>query len=409
MFGCCGASKGPRALYNDFLMLIIALPLLPQDEPAYVVSVDGLSVQSSGHCTPARMPRTGGEVVAVVPWQRLSWHTATLPPVSAQRREAVLQGLLEDQVLQDAASLHWVSAAGTSQGDTCVVACDKAWLRAALAPLEAAGLVVQRIVPELAPTDTASPVFQGMGSADRLEIVACLAQAVVGFPGAAWTAYAGHWTPDARVMAEPAVLEALRGLTGQEPTLQTAPQRWLQASQGRWDLAQGEWAQSRHRRTWRSGLQAWQQLCHAPAWRAARWALALTLLAQLLGLQVWTLQARQHLAQLAQSSRLILQQSFPSVQVVVDPLRQMNQALHQLRLQSGASAPDDLEMLLAQLAPLLPAGVTPQGLRYDGKALTLQGLRLDNLAPQAVERLNRQGYQLRAQGQEWVLSWEARP
>ena len=409
MFGCCGASKGPRALYNDFLMLIIALPLSPQDEPAYVVSVDGLSVQSSGHCSPARMPRPGGEVVAVVPWQRLSWHTTTLPPVSAQRREAVLQGLLEDQVLQDAASLHWVSAAGISSGETKVVVCDKAWLRAVLAPLEAAGLVVQRIVPELAPTETGAPVFQGMGSADRPEVVACLGQAVLGFPAPAWPACASHWTPGARLMAEPAVLEALRGLTGQEPTLQTAPQRWLQASQSRWDLAQGEWAQSRRRRTWRSGLQAWQQLCHAPAWRAARWALVLTLVVQLLGLQVWALQARQHLAQLAQSSRQILQQSFPHVQVVVDPLRQMNQALHQLRLQSGAPAPDDLEMLLAQLAPLLPAGVTPQVLRYDGKTLTLQGLPRDPLAPQALERLNRQGYQWQARDQEWVLSWEARP
>jgi len=389
-------------------MLIIALPLLPQDDPAYVVSADGLSVQSSGQCPAARLPRVGGEVVAVVPWQKLSWHVATLPPVPPQRRQAVLQGLLEDQVLQEADSLHWVLAPATTQGPSSVVTCDKAWLRAALAPLEAAGWVVQRIVPEFTPTHQAAPTLHALGSEDRAEVVACLPSAVVGFPVSAWSAYASHWPDDVRVVAEPAVMAPLRQLTGQEPILQTAPQRWLQASQSDWDLAQGEWAQSRRLRTWRSVLHSWQQLCHAPAWQPARWALGIVLATQLIGLQVWATQTQQHLAQLAESSRRILQQSFPAIQVVVDPLRQMQQALNQLRQQSGAASPDDLDMLLTQLGHLLPADTAPQGLRYDGRALTVQGLRLDNPSPQALESLQRQGYRWRAQGPDWVLTWEGR-
>ncbi len=107
MFACCGVNTGPRALYNEFIMLILALPHTPTTETTYVVSIDGQSVQSSGQCVLERLPRVGGEVVAVVPWQRLSWHKVTLPLVSAQRRVAVLQGLLEDQVLQEVESLHW--------------------------------------------------------------------------------------------------------------------------------------------------------------------------------------------------------------------------------------------------------------------------------------------------------------
>jgi Tfp pilus assembly protein PilN len=127
------------------------------------------------------------------------------------------------------------------------------------------------------------------------------------------------------------------------------------------------------------------------------------------GLQIWSVQARQSADALAEASRGILQQSFPEVQVVVDPLRQMQQAVNQLRQQSGASAPNDFDVLLAHLAPLLPNEVTPQALRYDGKTLTVQGLPLGQVAPQTLSNLNRQGYQLRAQGTDWVLSWEGRP
>ncbi len=409
MFACCGASAASQALYNEILMLILALPLNPSTEITYVVSIDGQSVQSSGQCAPDRLPRVGGEVVAVVPWQRLSWHKVTLPPVSAQRRVAVLQGLLEEQVLQEAESLHWVTSPKASQGETLVLACDKAWLRQALTPLAEAGWLIQRIVPELCPDEEGEVSFHAMDAADEPQLVACLPDAVLGFSRAAWPAGTGHWQAGSRLVAEPAAMAFARDLTGQEPLLQTAPQRWLQACQSPWDLAQGEWAQNRHRRTWRFGLQAWQQLRHAPAWRPARWALGLLLLANLVGLQIWAEQTRQHTAVLADASRQMLQQSFPAVQVVVDPLRQMQQAVNQLRQQSGASAPNDFDVLLSHLAPLLPSEVTPQALRYDGQTLTVQGMQLGQVTPQALSNLNRQGYQLRAQGADWVLAWEGRP
>jgi general secretion pathway protein L len=390
-------------------MLIIALPLSPKAELTYVYSVDGLNVQSSGQCAAQQLPRVGGEVVAVVPWQKLSWHTVTLPPVTAQRRLAAVQGLLEDQVLQDVESLHWVTAPTITAGQTCVLACDKAWLKAALAPLEETGWVVQRIVPEFSPSDPARPTLYGMGSVDQPELVACLPRAVVNFPPSALTAFASQWSSGLDTFAEPSLLALVRDLTGQEPVLQTGPQRWLQASHTQWDLAQGEWAQTRHRRTWRSGLQAWQQLRHAPAWRPARWALAFTVVAQLIGLQIWTFQAQQHSTQLAEASHQILRQTFPSIQLVVDPLQQMNQAVNQLRQQSGAVSPNDFDMMLVQMAPLLPAGVLPQAVRYDGRTLTVQGVRMDSPPAQALEQLRRQGYQLRSQGSDWLLTWEARP
>ena len=60
MFAFCGVNVASQALYNEFLMLIIALPLSPANELTYVVSLDGQGVQSSGQSAPERLPRVGG-------------------------------------------------------------------------------------------------------------------------------------------------------------------------------------------------------------------------------------------------------------------------------------------------------------------------------------------------------------
>ncbi|MFZ9371504.1 MAG: type II secretion system protein GspL, partial [Limnohabitans sp.] len=134
-------------------MLILALPLHPSADArrmSFVHSLDGLSVTHHGSAAPQELPPAHGEVVAVVPWQRLSWHAVTLPPQSGPRLSAVLQGLLEEQLLDDPAHLHLAVApqAPTRMGGaTLVAACSREWLQQALAPLDAVGLRVQRLVP----------------------------------------------------------------------------------------------------------------------------------------------------------------------------------------------------------------------------------------------------------------------
>ena len=79
----------------------------------------------SGHVYLEVSERTAqGEVVAVVPWQCLSWHAVTLPPHSGPRLSAVLQGLLEEQLLDDPAQLHLAVAphAPTRSGGATLVA-----------------------------------------------------------------------------------------------------------------------------------------------------------------------------------------------------------------------------------------------------------------------------------------------
>ena len=120
-----------------------------------------------------------------------------------------------------------------------------------------------------------------------------------------------------------------------------------------------------------AGLQAWsaergaaltqlqaagQALWRAPQWRAARVALVLLVLIQIVGLNLWAWRDRAALADKRAAISGVLMQSFPKTQVVVDPQAQMTQAVAKLRAGSGALSPADLETQLAQLpsgAPLL--------------------------------------------------------
>ena len=103
-------------------LLIITLPLDAADNAAlfdYVLSPEGSTVTSHASVPLALLPerdKRQGEVVAVVPAQALSWHQVQLPQGSlprsmlgergAPRLRAILDGLLEDQLLDDPAQLH---------------------------------------------------------------------------------------------------------------------------------------------------------------------------------------------------------------------------------------------------------------------------------------------------------------
>ena len=157
-------------------MLIIALPHSANANTGYAhVHSDGHSVLRSATGPAVTLSAHAGEVVAVVPHSRMSWLHVQLPPAShGPRLAAVLQGLLEDRLLADATELHIVPAPHTTDvarqgGASLVAVCDKAWLRQALAPLQAVGMQVQRIVPELAPR--ATPVLHVMGTPDHAQCV----------------------------------------------------------------------------------------------------------------------------------------------------------------------------------------------------------------------------------------------
>ncbi len=406
--------------------LIVSLPAAPaQPGPglayAYTLTADGHTALQHGTATAALLPapaRPGGEVVAVVPVQALSWQRVQLPAgvalsslsgvlpagmgTAATRLRKVLEGLLEDRLLDEPAQLHFAvapdaAAAARAGAPLWVVVCERAWLRTHLQALEAAGRAVARVVPEFAPGATASSAAElhVLGSAEDPWLVICghgAEQALLALPLALetwhqWAAPAlgavphGGADPAAPVYAEPAVAALAEKLLGRPVTLHTASARALAAARGRWDLAQFDLASTAHTRLARKLGGAANAFWHAPQWRAARWGAGVLAAAQLLGLNAWAWQERHALAAKEAAVRAALTASFPQVKVVVDAPAQMERELELLRQRAGAVSARDFEPMLAAAAAALPPGQLPTAIEY-----RLGELRLRGLAPGAEEQ-----------------------
>jgi general secretion pathway protein L len=392
-------------------MLIIALP-----HSAHAASSGYAHVHSDGHSVlrhatgaASTLSAHAGEVVGVIPHSRLSWFTVQLPPAShGGRLPKVLHSLLEDRLLDEPEQLHialpleaeTIARAG---GELQVAVCDKAWLRDVLAPLQAAGLTVQRLVPELAPSDT--PMLQVIGEPDHSQSVLRHAQGVTLLPPntAQWHAFAALTQDDLQIYAEPAMVTRVQSSLQRQPILQNAAQRWLTSTQTSWDLAQGEWAQGSAQRLQRQAQSAWQALRHAPGWRPVRWGLWALLALQVLGLNA--LAWREHQALNAQEAGLdnILKTSFPSVTLVIDAPLQMQREVNVLQQKSGVASNTDFEPLLASLARALPTGQLPTQLHYANHVLRLHGVTpTHDDATQAA--LKAQGLTLRQESADvWAL------
>ncbi|HVR48750.1 MAG TPA: type II secretion system protein GspL, partial [Pseudorhodoferax sp.] len=239
--------------------LIVVLPL---DTPGaatpleYVLSADGRTVTSHAQAVAALLP-AARETVAVVPAQLLSWHRVELPKGSlargaagTPRLRALLEGLLEDRLLDEPASLHFALEAGAqAQAPAWVASCGRAWLRACMELLESARHPAARIVPEITPGE------------EQIQ--------VIGAPEAPWLAYSGargvsvlplsaaalDWAlaqtgaPDeAALLAEPALVQQVEALGQRQVGLRSGAERWLLANASNWDLAQFDLTSSDRRR-----------------------------------------------------------------------------------------------------------------------------------------------------------------
>ena len=394
--------------------LILHLPLAPpgpHTEYRYTLSLDGHSASGHASARAALLP-VASETVAVVPARALSWQRVQLPQgVGRQspRLRAVLEGLLEERLLDDPAALHFALPSDARPGSAVWVAiCDRAWLRASLQALEMAGRPVARVAPEFAPGATASgqPELFAQGTPEDAQLVvtgygAHLGVAVLPLSGAA-LALAGVTADEdnaAPVHAEPAVAALAEKILGRPVPLETHSSRALLAARGDWDLAQFDLASSGRIRALRKAGSLASALLRAPQWRAARWGVAVLLLAHLLGLNLWAWQERQSLSAKQASVRNALTQTFPQVKLVVDAPVQMERELALLRQSTGALSALDLEPLLATSARALPATWQASAIDYSGGTLRLRGPALSaDEQSHASDTARASGYQLHTEG-----------
>lgn len=406
---------------------------------AYVLSTDGLSVASQDTVALGRLPTAYDELVAVVPAGMLSWHQMSLPAGSLPRGmqgeramtrlRAILDGLLEDRLLDDPAQLHLALQPQAGMGSPVwVAACNRAWLASALAALDQAGHTVRRIVPELTPQSLAGTVLMA-GDPDAPWVAGMVqtmphagasseAQADTGLLLCALNATAltrlnavaqEHDTTDLPVLlAEPALAAMTERLCQRPAVLQQRSERLLLASQSNWNLAQFEFANLGRNRRWSGWLMAAKSFLHAPQWRAARLAVIVLVMVNLIGLNALAMREQTLLADKRDAVRAVLTDNFPRIPVVVDAPLQMAREVAALQRNSGQAMRTDLESMLAALAASAPANPGLSSLDYEANQLRFSSTAMGDMEPLAA-RLTPLGLGVSAQADQWLLAAGAQP
>jgi general secretion pathway protein L len=333
-----------------------------------------------------------------------------LPPVrQKQQLHKIVAALVEDRVLQDLEQLHIVlppdAAQTTAQGGTLMVAiCHKDWLRQALAPLQAAGLQIQRLVPELTPS--ASPVLHLIESEQQAQCWLTHSQGVTLLPPNThhWHAFGVDPTTISVIKAEPALSPTVEQHFARPAQLVSSAQRWLQATQSPWDLAQGEWAQAGWSQWVRWLQQNWRLLRYDSTYHLARVGLVSCVLIYVLGLNAVAWRESQRTEnQKAQLSQ-ILKHTFPSVQLVIDAPLQMQREVDTLAQSKGGLLFNDFEPLLSSVSALLNEHQKISRIDYATHQLKLQGLTLtpDQIS-ESQQKLSSRGLSLQVDGTQGVI------
>ena len=399
--------------------LLVFLPPEPPTgttEWTYAATADGRTVASHGSAPATLLPAArgaGAEVVAIVPVQALGWHRVELPRGTAPgspRLRSALEGLLEEQLLEDTDAVHMALQPGAQPGQPAWVAvCNRAWLRACLQALEAAGRPASRIIPEFAPEGELA--VYAIGEPQAAQLVCTSADGVLALPLATSSlAVLPVLADDTPRHAEPAVAALAEHVLQHKVSLPQAPQRWLQSAQSRWDLGQFELASTGRLRAMRKAGSAASAFLYGPQWRAARWATGLLAAAHLVGLNAWAWQEKQALAAKQVAVRGALTTTFPQVKVVVDAPVQMERELTLLRQKAGSVSPRDLEPLMAAAGGALPDGRVPSAVEFAPGELRLRGV---TLAPDEESvfntRLQAAGYRARIEDGTLLVRSEGTP
>ncbi len=381
----------------------------------YALIADGHNLIDHASVSTALLPATAraSEVIAVVPVELLSWHRVELPKgiaTGSARLRPVLDGLLEDRLLDETTQLHLAlgPAASPGGGPVWVAACDKSWLHGHLQALETAQRRVSRVVPEFAP-DTGILRMHVISDAGLAQLVMTGGHSagVMRLPlTPAALALLPNIEEDEEILifAEPEVIALAEKLLERKVELTTRPQRWLEAARSSWDLAQFDLASSSRLRAVKRLTIFAQDLLHAPAGRPARWGLAFLIATQLAGLNIWSWQIQNNLQARRNTIATTLTQTFPQIRLVVDAPLQMERELVTLRQTSGTLSGRDLEPVLAALASAASADLSINAIEFIAGETRLKGMQLGATeASRISEQLKRQGYTARQDGDTFFV------
>ena len=408
-------------------LLLLTLPPGPPGSYEYATSSDGQTLASHGTAAISLLPPAGRgvEVVAMASANQVSWHRVTLPrgvgPGSPRIRPTLI-GMLEDVLLDDPEQLHFaVDPDAAGGGAAWVAVCNRAWLAAHLRALDAAQRPITRIVPELRPR-TGNLRMIVTGEPDNAQVlmtgdaVPGGAQALPFTQGAlALLQLDALKAADAddparaklELLAEPAVAELAEQMLDRRVTIHQPAKRLLAACRSTWDLAQLDLTRTGRARAVQRAGALWRDFLHAPQWRPARWGVAVLLLANLAGLNLWAWRTQSELQTRRAQVNNALTQTFPHVRAIVDAPVQMGREVASLRQSSGATSRRDLEPMLSALGQVVGTQSTPSAIEYSAGELRVKGLPLPASAvADTNQRLRPLGYRAHTDADALVMRQE---
>jgi general secretion pathway protein L len=345
------------------------------------------------------MPRAD-RVMALLGDDQLSWLPAQLPKVKGAKLRGAVVGVMEDQLLDDTERLHFALLERTDDAGAThwVAVTAREPLRAHLQAIEAAGLLVEALLPLSWPQATPGGHVHA-GSDDHPRLRAWRADGVATLPldSGGLRAWLGEdWLSRAAVTATPAAAASAEQWLGRPVQVLNDTERAWAARRAPINLLQFDLTP--RQRGWQRVHLAWQAL-QAPAWRPFRWGVIGLLLVQVVGLNAMAWQQGRAVDARKAEQEALLRQSFPQVRVIRDARAQMVRETEALRGGAGQVGPGDLEDLLTAVARGWPPGEAPlPGLRFEPGRLQLTGLTppqraqlRDRLAQDASLRVTEDG------------------
>jgi general secretion pathway protein L len=337
------------------MSIVVFVPEHPQDAARYRWAALGAGGGAGPLQTGLAGVPPGADAVLVAPAAAVRLTAAKLPAKN-RRRLAQLAFAVEEGLAADAAALHAVAGPDLADGRTVVAVCERSWIDAALAAVQAAGLApvsmrVETLLPALE-SGSWCVIWAGAGGFVRTGPASGFGfdRSTDGAPLALRLALAENARSPRRI-----VLRAAAGVAAPDaaawaaelgvPVAAGDPFPGLEAG---WEksveLLEGEFA--------RAGRFT-GMLPLAKALRPAAIVAALIVIAQLAltAGEWWMLRSeKQRLqARMEQNFRA----AFPGAQQVIDPVLQMQRQLAQLRRQAGAADDGDFLVLAARAAPAL--------------------------------------------------------
>lgn len=349
-------------------------------EYSYVMSPDGLALETQGRCAASLLPKATS-VVAVLADTDVSWHRITLPKAPAARLRAALGGVLEEALLEDDDDVHLALAPAAVAGQpTWIAATSRRWLRGELAALEKAEVFVDRVVPMAWPDDPpighfAETEAESGGATHGIALnwahpdgVASvrlqggLARALVPQPA----------LPETRWSATPGAVAAAEQWLGAPVRVMGPGQRLLQAARSLWNLRQFDLARrTRGARALRDSARKF----FSSEWRPVRIGVGVLLIAQVVGLNLWAWHQRGAIEAKQASMQSLVKATYPNVNaqdVQRDADAVMQRETQALRTLAGKPGDGDFETMLQAAASAWPADRPPvETLRFEPGKLTL--------------------------------------